>query len=58
MHSRCLYGDVFGSQDCDCHALVERSLRRIAEEGAGVLVYLHGTGPGVRVDHGRDFMHL
>jgi 3,4-dihydroxy 2-butanone 4-phosphate synthase/GTP cyclohydrolase II len=57
MHSRCLYGDVFGSRDCDCHRLVERSLRRIAEEGAGVLVYLHGTGIGLRADHSRDFMH-
>jgi 3,4-dihydroxy 2-butanone 4-phosphate synthase/GTP cyclohydrolase II len=57
MHSRCLYGDVFGSTDCDCHRLVSRSLRRIADEGAGVLVYLHGTGPGARADHGRDFMH-
>ena len=57
MHSRCMYGDVFGSTDCDCHRLVRDSLRRIAEEGAGVLVYLHGTGPGSRADHGRDFMH-
>jgi 3,4-dihydroxy 2-butanone 4-phosphate synthase/GTP cyclohydrolase II len=56
MHSRCIYGDVFGSTGCDCHRLVRDSLRRIAREGAGVLVYLHGTGPGVRADHGRDFM--
>jgi 3,4-dihydroxy 2-butanone 4-phosphate synthase / GTP cyclohydrolase II len=54
MHSRCLYGDVFGSTNCDCHGLVRASLRRIAEEGTGVLVYLHGTGPGLRSDHGRD----
>jgi 3,4-dihydroxy 2-butanone 4-phosphate synthase/GTP cyclohydrolase II len=63
MHSRCMYGDVFGSTDCDCHRLVRDSLRRIAAEGAGVLVYLHGTGPGFRIEHGamvshgRDFMH-
>jgi 3,4-dihydroxy 2-butanone 4-phosphate synthase/GTP cyclohydrolase II len=42
---------------------VQDSLRRIAEEGAGVLVYLHGTGPGFRIEQGamvshrRDFMH-
>jgi 3,4-dihydroxy 2-butanone 4-phosphate synthase/GTP cyclohydrolase II len=63
MHSRCMYGDVFGSTECDCHRLVQDSLRRIAEEGAGVLVYLHGTGPGFRIEQGamvshrRDFMH-
>jgi len=68
MHSHCVYGDVFASTFCDCHTLVRESLRRIAEEGIGVLVYLHQTGPGFRlekdeqgasrmVSHGRDFMH-
>src|ERR1700685_2528379 len=38
MHSRCIYGDVFGSVECQCHQAVPNSLRRIAEEGAGVLV--------------------
>ena len=57
MHSRCLYGDVFGSTTCDCHRLVRDSLHRIAEEGRGVLVYLHATGEGVRADHARDFRH-
>ena len=68
MHSHCVYGDVFASTFCDCHKLVRESLRQIAEEGMGVLVYLHQTGPGFRmekdeqgasrmVSHGRDFMH-
>ena len=71
MHARCLFGDVFGAASCDCARLVRESLRAIAEEGRGVLVYLHETGPGFRVEpaaaggngprmvsHGRDFMHL
>jgi 3,4-dihydroxy 2-butanone 4-phosphate synthase/GTP cyclohydrolase II len=68
MHSRCPYGDVFGSTACDCGRLVRQSLRAIAAEGLGVLVYLHESGPGFRterdaygrqriVSHGRDFMH-
>jgi 3,4-dihydroxy 2-butanone 4-phosphate synthase/GTP cyclohydrolase II len=68
MHSRCVYGDVFGSTRCDCARLIRNSLRAIAEAGAGVLVYLHETGPGFRleetphgqsrmVSHDRDFMH-
>ena len=68
MHSRCLYGDVFGSTTCDCGRLVRNSLRTIAAEGRGVMVYLHESGPGFRterdaygrqrmVSHGRDFMH-
>jgi 3,4-dihydroxy 2-butanone 4-phosphate synthase/GTP cyclohydrolase II len=48
MHSHCVYGDVFGSSECDCRQLVQRSLERISQEGAGVLVYLHQTGPGFR----------
>jgi 3,4-dihydroxy 2-butanone 4-phosphate synthase/GTP cyclohydrolase II len=68
MHSRCIYGDVFGSTQCQCRQLIAGSLKRIAEEGIGVLVYLHETGPGFRVQkddagsdrmvsHGRAFMH-
>ncbi|HTS66146.1 MAG TPA: 3,4-dihydroxy-2-butanone-4-phosphate synthase [Candidatus Acidoferrales bacterium] len=68
MHSRCLFGDVFGSSACDCARLVRQSLLAIAAEGRGVLVYLHETGPGFRVEpspadgprmvsHARDFMH-
>ena len=50
MHSRCTNGDVFGSTECECGEMVRRSLERIAQEGAGVLVYLHQSGPGFR-DH-------
>jgi 3,4-dihydroxy 2-butanone 4-phosphate synthase/GTP cyclohydrolase II len=48
MHSRCVAGDVFGSTECDCHATLLKSMERIAQEGAGVLVYLHETGMGER----------
>ena len=48
MHARCLVGDVFGSTQCDCRANLDASLARIAEEGSGVLVYLHQTGLGAR----------
>ena len=51
MHSHCLFGDVFGSTDCTCHATLRASLRHIAEAGRGALVYLHQTGPGAKV-HG------
>ncbi len=49
MHSHCLFGDVFGSTQCDCRRLVRDSLRQIGAEGRGVLVYLHQTGPGMRI---------
>jgi 3,4-dihydroxy 2-butanone 4-phosphate synthase/GTP cyclohydrolase II len=47
VHSHCVYGDVFASLDCDCHALIPAALRRIADTGAGVFLYLHQTGPGL-----------
>jgi 3,4-dihydroxy 2-butanone 4-phosphate synthase/GTP cyclohydrolase II len=47
VHSSCLTGDVFGSFRCDCGDQLRRALRRIAEEGAGVLLYLHQEGRGI-----------
>ena len=46
MHAYCLMGDVFGSTGCECHATLEGSLRRIAQEGRGALIYLHQTSQG------------
>ncbi|HEY0760006.1 MAG TPA: 3,4-dihydroxy-2-butanone-4-phosphate synthase [Acidisarcina sp.] len=50
VHSRCLAGDVFGTTLCDCHSLVQRSLRAIAEAGRGALVYLHNTSRSFDID--------
>ena len=48
VHSECLTGDVFGSRRCDCGAQLELALERIAEEGAGAVVYLRGhEGRGI-----------
>src|SRR6266702_1512726 len=49
MHSHCVYGDIFGSTGCECGKMIAGSLRRIADEDLGVLVYLHQTGPGYRL---------
>lgn len=46
MHSHCASGNLFGSTACDCQTVLKKSLERIAEEGAGVLVYLHQTTLG------------
>jgi len=50
VHSQCFTGDVLGSTSCDCQAIVDRSLAAIAREDRGVLVYLHHTGRGFRID--------
>jgi 3,4-dihydroxy 2-butanone 4-phosphate synthase/GTP cyclohydrolase II len=49
MHAHCLMGDVFGATGCECHATLEGSLRRIAQEG-GALIYLHQTSQGFSIE--------
>ena len=50
MHAHCLMGDVFGATTCDCRATVEGSMRAIAREGLGALIYLHQTSKGFSVE--------
>ncbi|MEX3102050.1 MULTISPECIES: 3,4-dihydroxy-2-butanone-4-phosphate synthase [unclassified Streptomyces] len=48
LHSECLTGDVFGSRRCDCGPQLEASLKRVRDEGRGVVVYLRGhEGRGI-----------
>lgn len=47
VHSSCLTGDVFGSFRCDCGEQLKKALRLIAEEGAGILLYLNQEGRGI-----------
>jgi 3,4-dihydroxy 2-butanone 4-phosphate synthase/GTP cyclohydrolase II len=47
VHSECLTGDVFHSQRCDCGQQLEDALRRIEDEGQGVLLYLAQEGRGI-----------
>jgi 3,4-dihydroxy 2-butanone 4-phosphate synthase/GTP cyclohydrolase II len=47
VHSECLTGDVFGSRRCDCGSQLHQALKRIAHEGAGVLVYMRQEGRGI-----------
>ena len=52
VHSECLTGDVFGSHRCDCGAQLDDSMRAIAAEGRGVVVYLRGhEGRGIGLAH-------
>ncbi len=47
MHSKCLTGDVFGSQRCDCGPQLQRAMELVAKEGRGVIVYLDQEGRGI-----------
>ena len=47
LHSECFTGDVLGSLRCDCGPQLRASIRRMAAEGAGVLLYLAQEGRGI-----------
>ncbi|CAN3979216.1 bifunctional 3,4-dihydroxy-2-butanone-4-phosphate synthase/GTP cyclohydrolase II [Kitasatospora purpeofusca] len=52
VHSECLTGDVLGSLRCDCGPQLQSSLRRVAETGRGVVLYLRGhEGRGIGLAH-------
>jgi GTP cyclohydrolase II len=47
VHSECLTGDVLGSLRCDCRVQLEKGLRRVAAEPAGIVLYLRQEGRGI-----------
>ncbi|HVF52710.1 MAG TPA: bifunctional 3,4-dihydroxy-2-butanone-4-phosphate synthase/GTP cyclohydrolase II [Actinomycetota bacterium] len=52
VHSECFTGDVLGSIRCDCGLQLAESMRKIAEEGEGVIVYMRGhEGRGIGLRH-------
>ncbi len=50
VHTRCTAGDVFAA-DCRCRETLDQSMRMIAEEGCGVVLYLHNTSRGFEIEH-------
>ncbi|MCR3955557.1 MAG: bifunctional 3,4-dihydroxy-2-butanone-4-phosphate synthase/GTP cyclohydrolase II [Gudongella sp.] len=47
VHSECLTGDAFGSLRCDCGDQYAHAMRKIEEEGRGVLLYMRQEGRGI-----------
>ena len=47
IHSECLTGDILSSMRCDCGDQLDLSLKRISEEGTGVILYLRQEGRGI-----------
>ncbi len=47
LHSQCFTGDLLGSLRCDCGDQLRGAVRRIAEAGGGVLLYLAQEGRGI-----------
>jgi 3,4-dihydroxy 2-butanone 4-phosphate synthase/GTP cyclohydrolase II len=47
VHSQCVTGDLFGSWRCDCGPQLQAALKRIQQEGRGVILYLRQEGRGI-----------
>ena len=46
LHSACLTGDLFGSLKCDCGDQLRETVRWMAQNDGGILLYLDQEGRG------------
>lgn len=49
IHSECFTGDILGSLRCDCGDQLKDAMRRIEEEGEGVIIYMRQEGRGIGI---------
>ncbi len=47
IHSECFTGDLLGSLRCDCGSQLRGAIGRMAQDGAGALLYLAQEGRGI-----------
>jgi GTP cyclohydrolase II len=47
IHSECFTGDLLGSMRCDCGEQLRGAIGRMAEHGAGIVLYLAQEGRGI-----------
>ena len=47
VHSECFTGDTLGSEQCDCGPQLGSAMKRIAEHGSGVVLYMKQEGRGI-----------
>jgi 3,4-dihydroxy 2-butanone 4-phosphate synthase/GTP cyclohydrolase II len=57
MHAHCLAGDIFGARSCECNAMLRESMKMIAREGVGAIIYLNHTGKGFALDNKNVVFH-
>jgi 3,4-dihydroxy 2-butanone 4-phosphate synthase/GTP cyclohydrolase II len=47
IHSQCLTGDILASCLCDCGPQLHQAMKRVAEAGKGVVLYMRQEGRGI-----------
>ncbi len=58
VHSQCLTGDVFASRRCDCGSQLHTAMRKIEENGVGVILYMAQEGRGIGLANKIKAYHL
>ena len=51
VHSSCMTGDIFGSCRCDCGEQLQQAMKKIQEEGSGLIVYMNQEGRGIGLEN-------
>lgn len=47
VHSSCITGDIFGSCRCDCGPQLHAAMKKVQEEGKGIILYMNQEGRGI-----------
>lgn len=47
VHSSCITGDIVGSLRCDCGPQLQAAMKKVEQEGKGVIIYIEQEGRGI-----------